>query len=116
MYPLVSICIACRRLHVSCIGDKIVVTATCIDVKKRFLRFLLFYKKKRVFNVFFIFATFFIDKNVSVSYVLEILEECWFYCGSSVIERSISLICPVSGGSSAYIVASTSRVRNCEKL
>jgi len=27
-----SICIACRRLYVSCIGDKIVVTATCIHL------------------------------------------------------------------------------------
>ena len=25
LYPFVSICMACRRLHVSCIGDKIVV-------------------------------------------------------------------------------------------
>ena len=32
MYPLVSICIAGRRLHVSYIDDKIVVTATCIHL------------------------------------------------------------------------------------
>jgi len=32
---VVSVCIACRRLHVSCIGDKIVVTATCIHLYPR---------------------------------------------------------------------------------
>jgi len=35
LYPLQSICIACRRLHVSCIGDKIVVTATCMHLYPR---------------------------------------------------------------------------------
>ena len=29
---VVSTCIPCRRLHVSCIGDKIIVTATCIHL------------------------------------------------------------------------------------
>jgi len=32
---VVSICIPCRCLHVSCIGDKIVVTATCIHLYPR---------------------------------------------------------------------------------
>ena len=32
LYPLVSTCIARRSLHLSCIGDKIVVTATCIHL------------------------------------------------------------------------------------
>jgi len=35
LYPLVSTCIPCRRLHISCIGDKIVVTATCIHLYPR---------------------------------------------------------------------------------
>ena len=35
LYPLVSICIACRRLHLSCIGDKTVVTATCMHFYPR---------------------------------------------------------------------------------
>ena len=35
LYPLVSTRIACRRLHVPCIGDKIVVTATCIYLYPR---------------------------------------------------------------------------------
>jgi len=29
---IVSTCIPCRRLHVSSVGDKIVVTATCIHL------------------------------------------------------------------------------------
>ena len=41
-----------------------------IDVKKRFFTFFLLFYKKRVFNVFLIFA----------NYVLEILGERWFYC------------------------------------
>jgi len=32
---VVSTCIPCRRIHVSCIGDKIVVTATCIQLYTR---------------------------------------------------------------------------------
>ena len=35
LYLLVSTCIPCRRLHVSCIGDKIVVTSTCIHLYPR---------------------------------------------------------------------------------
>ena len=32
---VVSTCVPCRRLHVSCIGDKTVVTATCIHLYPR---------------------------------------------------------------------------------
>jgi len=32
---VVSTCIPCRRLHVSCIGDKTVITATCIHLYPR---------------------------------------------------------------------------------
>ena len=32
LHQIVSTCIPCRRLHVSCIGDKIVVTAACIHL------------------------------------------------------------------------------------
>jgi len=63
--------------------------------KKRFFTFFIIYKKV-FFNVFC--NVFLLIKTCQLAnYVLKILGDRWFYCWNSVIERSIFLVCPLSG-------------------
>jgi len=54
-------------LHRKAKGDRRPIFHRCKNV---YLYFIIFFIKKRVFNVFFNFATFLLIKNVSVSKII----------------------------------------------